>query len=534
MMKNFISKYKSILYVLALFFMTVSCENELDLQPLSSQTADITFEDPNAYKEFLAKIYGGFSLRGQNASGNLDDILGVDGNFSNYLRLLFTIQQLSTDEAIIAWNDQTIHDIHNHVWTSGDVFITATYARIYFQIGLANQFMRETEESVLDSRGVDESLKQEISGFRDEARFLRAFSYWHGIDMFGDLPLVDETDPVGAFFPEQTSRSEIFNYVESELLDIESRLPDPRQNEYGRADKAYVWMLLAKLYLNAEVYTGTDRYEDALDFTNRILSANYSLAPQYEYLFLADNDRNGAQNEIIYPFRFDGLTNGAFGGTTYLVHAAIGGSMDPNAYGVNTGWGGIRTTSAFVAKWDDISGSTDSRAMFYTDGQTLEISNPFDFTEGYAVPKYKNLDINGNQGSDESGNLVDVDFPTFRLADAYLMYAEIFLRGGGGDASTALGYINELRERAFGNSNGNITLSELTLDFILDERSRELYWENHRRTDLVRFGQFSDQGIWPWKGNIASGKTTEKFRDLFPIPSAEINANPNLNQNEGY
>ncbi|MEC3907630.1 RagB/SusD family nutrient uptake outer membrane protein [Tamlana sp. 2201CG12-4] len=535
-MKNIKNKLKfrlKLVALLSVFFIT-SCEKELDLQPLSSQTSDITFQNEDAYKQFLAKIYGGFSLTGQDTSGSFDDIAGIDGNFSNYLRLLFTIQELSTDEAIIAWNDQTIHDIHNHVWTSGDAFITATYARIYFQVGLINQFLRETEESVLDSRGVGAELKKDISGFRDEARFLRAFSYWHGLDMFGDLALVDENDIVGAFFPEQTSKEEVFDYLESELLDIESRLPNPRQNEYGRADKGYVWMLLAKLYLNAEVYTGAERYADAFEYTSKVINGGYTLVPNYNYLFLADNDRNGAENEIIYPFLFDGLANGSFGGTTYLVHAAIGGDMDPSVFGVNGGWGGLRTTSVFVDKWSDITGATDSRAMMHTSGQTLEIDNPFDFTQGYAITKYRNVDVNGNIGSDPSGNNVDVNFPVFRLADAYLMYAEIVLRGGGGDMDTAVGYINELRERAYGNSSGNVSIADLDLEFILDERSRELYWENHRRTDLIRFNQFSENGIWPWKGNIAAGKTTESYRDLYPVPSAELNANPNLIQNEGY
>ncbi|WP_299311463.1 RagB/SusD family nutrient uptake outer membrane protein [uncultured Aquimarina sp.] len=525
----------SAVLILLMLLVLASCADELDLEPLSAQTSEVTFENPEAYKQFLAKIYGGISLTGQDTSGNFDDIAGINGNFSNYLRLLFTTQELATDESIIAWNDQTIHDIHNHVWTSSDIFITAMYARVYFQVGLVNQFLRETESGVLDERGnVDATLREEIAGFRDEARFMRAFSYWHGIDMFGEIPLVDENDPVGAFFPEQMSRIDMFNYIESELLDIETRLPNPRQNEYGRADKGIVWMLLAKLYLNAEVYTGTGRYTDAFEYTNRIINGGYGLVSNYNYLFLADNDRNGAEAEIIYPILFDGIANGSFGGATYLVHAAIGGDMNPADFGVNSGWDGLRSTSAFVDKFDDISGNTDTRAMFHTGGQTLEIENPFDFRQGYAVTKYRNVDVNGNIGSDASGNNVDVNFPMFRLADAYLMYAEIFLRGGGGDANTAIGYINDLRERAYGDPSENISIADLKLDFLLDERSRELYWECHRRTDLIRFGQFSDQGIWPWKGNIAAGRTTEKFRDVYPMPSAELNANPNLIPTPGY
>ena len=122
----------------------------------------------------------------------------------------------------------------------------------------------------------------------------------------------------------------------------------------------------------------------------------------------------------------------------------------------------------------------------------------------------------------------------FRLADAYLMYAEAVLRGGGGSTSTAVDYINEIRQRAYGNAGGNISESDLTLDFIIDERSRELFFEAHRRTDLIRFGEFSDQGIWQWKGNVPQGTTTDSFRDLMPIPATDLGINTNLTQNPGY
>ncbi|TAI49579.1 RagB/SusD family nutrient uptake outer membrane protein [Flagellimonas allohymeniacidonis] len=528
-------KTKRIYYIGISMLLTVlvgSCESELDLEPITSQTADKVFEDPLAYKQFLAKIYGGIAINGQ-AAGDAD-IQGIDGNFSNYLRLLFTVQELSTDQAIIAWNDGTIHDIHNHVWTPANEFLSAMYSRIYFQVGMVNQFLRETTEAKLDERGVDTALRAEIQLFRDEARFMRALSYWHGIDNFGNIPFVTETDKVGNFFPEQRSRGEVFEFIESELLEIKDSLLDPRGNEYGRADKAAVWMLLAKLYLNAEVYTGVARYSDALPYIVNVIESGYTLSPNYNYLYLADNDRNGAENEVIFSVLFDGINNAGFGGTTYLTHAAIGGTMNPAEFGVNGGWWGIRTTENFVQKFADISGDTDSRAMFYTDSQTLEIEDPFNFQNGYAVTKYRNVDVNGAIGSDVSGNIVDIDFPMFRLADAYLMYAEVFVRGAGGDQATALNYVNLLRERAYGDTSGNITASELNPDFILDERSRELYWECHRRTDLIRFGQFSSQGIWPWKGNVPEGRTTESFRDLYPIPVADVIANPNITQNDGY
>ena len=178
--------------------------------------------------------------------------------------------------------------------------------------------------------------------------------------------------------------------------------------------------------------------------------------------------------------------------------------------------------------------SGDARGMFHTDGQNLEIENPFSFTDGYAITKWRNVDVNGNIGVDGSGTFVDIDFPIFRLADAYLMYAEAHLQGGGGDASTAVSYINMVRQRAYGSSVGNIGSGLLNMEFVMAERSRELYWESHRRTDLIRYGQFSDQGVWPWKGGVQAGKITEPTRDLFPIPADDMIANPNLVQNPGY
>ncbi len=625
--------------VFALFF--TSCESELDKEPITDLTEAQAFADPDSYKEFLARVYAGLAVSGQQGPAGQPDIQGIDEGFSNYTRQFWKHQELTTDEAIIAWNDGTIHDLHNQVWTTSNEFVRAMYDRIYFQIGIANQFLRETTDAKLDSRGVEASLKAEIQLFRAEARFMRALSYWHAIDFYGNIPFVTDEDAVGNFFPEQKPRAEVFSFIESELKAIEGTLKPAGQNDYGRADQGAADMLLAKLYLNAEVYTGSGKYTEAMQYITKVISSGYSLAPTYKNLFLADNDVNNASNEIIFAVRFDGQRTTGYGGTTFLIHASVGGKMTASDFGVNSGWGGIRTTknlvqkfeggvdinvlnnglgtksdvwglvgSATVNSWDgpdmemyvtgtnsyalyanltagemkfrqndswddpnlnygdnDANGSIetgganiavpsdgiyfvemdlgnltysltsvegDSREMFFTEDQALEIEDPFDFTQGYAITKFKNVDVNGNQGSDSSGEFVDTDFPMFRLADAYLMYAEAFLRGGGGDAGTAVGYINMLRERAYSGANGNISAGELDLNFILAERSRELYWEGHRRTDLIRFGQFSDQGEWPWKGGVMEGKTTESFRDIYPIPSSDIIANPNLIQNDGY
>jgi len=511
-----------------------SCTKDLDVVPIDpdEQTAVTLYDNPDAYRQVLAKIYAGLALTGQRGPDGSGDIAGIDEGFSSYMRDYWYHQELTTDEALIGWNDQTIKDFHYMNWGASDIFIRGMYSRIFYQITLANEFIRQASDGNLDSRGLTDAQKTEVRLYRAEARFLRAFSYWHALDLFGgNVPFVTEADEVGAFLPEQTNASDLFNYIESELKDVETLLAAPKANEYARVDKAAAWMLLAKLYLNAEVYIGTPKYTECLTYVNKVIAAGYSLDPVYKNMFLADNNNSP---EIIWAVAFDGLRSQTWGGTTFIIHAAIGGNMDPANFGVDAAWGGTRTTSAFVDKFADISGNTDSRAMFFTDGQKLAIKDVSLFTDGYAIAKWSNKTSTGSNGSDAT--FPDTDLPIFRLADAYLMYAEAFLRGGSGaDGATALGYVNALRQRAYGDTSGNIQQQDLSLDFILDERARELYWEAYRRTDLVRFGKFtSGTYVWPWKGGVADGQSVDSRFKIFPLPSADVAANPNLTQNPGY
>ena len=530
-LRQHISKIGILLF--ALLFS--SCIDDLDQSNPDSGSLlseEEVFTDPDSYVQFMAKLYAGLATTGQEGPAGNPDITGIDEGESQYIRGYWLMQELTTDEAVIAWNDKTIKDFHYQTWTSGDAFINATFSRLDFQVKNCNEFIRQTSDEKLDARGIDGELRTNIQTYRAEARFLRALSYWHFLDLFGSVGLVTEESPTDFFLPEQASRQELFDFVETELLAITETLPQVGVNEYPRADRGAAWMLLAKLYMNAEVYTATARYADALPYVENIIGAGYALHDSYEELFFADNDTNGAQNEFIFAVAYDGIRTQTFGGTTFLTHAPIGGTMDPENFGVNGGWAGIRTTSALVSKFQM---GEDAREQFYMDGQSLEIEDISSFTDGFSISKWRNIDINGNQGSDTTGDFADIDFPMFRLADAYLMYAEIFVRGSGGSQSDALNYVNLVRERAFGNSSNNISGGELTLDFILNERGRELHWECHRRTDLIRFRKFTGGSyIWPWKGNVPNGAPTPSFRNLFPIPANAIAGNPNLTQNPGY
>lgn len=530
---------KKIIYIIALvalgsFFN--ACTKDLDTSPIDPDevTSGNAFNNPEAYTQFLAKIYGGLALGGNEGDG-AGDISGIDGGFSPYLRQYWYHQELTTDEAVIAWEDQTIKDFHYQQWGSTDVFINAMYSRIVYQASLVNEFLRQTTEGVLNDRGESDEWKAKVAEYRLEARFLRVLSYWHGLDLFGGTILVTEDDPIGdpTFYPTRVSKQDMFNFIESELLDIEGQMMAARTNEYGRVDQVAAWTLLAKLYLNAEVYIGTPKYTECLTYCNKINASNYALAPTWQQLFWANNDMDAStMQEIIFPVRFDGVHEQTNGGTTFIVNASVGGNMNKEDYGIpgdNGGWSGTRVTPQFVEKFDQ---DNDQRATFFTDGQNLSIDDINLFAEGYAYPKFVNYSIiDGEKVNGSDGNFVDTDFPMFRLADVYLMYAEAILRGGsGGNEGDAINYVNELRTRA-----GVPTVSSLDLDFILDERARELGWECQRRTDLIRFGKFSESTyVWQWKGNVKQGQSTDSKYDIFPIPNSEVNSNPNVTQNTGY
>lgn len=199
------------------------------------------------------------------------------------------------------------------------------------------------------------------------------------------------------------------------------------------------------------------------------------------------------------------------------------------SYGIDGCWWGTRVRPEAYAKF----GADPRGSFFYTAGQANNIASISNFTDGVAAPKFSNKTAAGADGSNSTH--VDTDFPMFRLGDAYLMYAEAVVRGGGGSRPTALGYINALRQRAYGNATGNIVDATMTLPFILDERTRELLWEGHRRTDLVRFGLFTGNGyIWQWKGGLQPGSSTDGHLNLYPIPAGQLSANSNLQQNPGY
>lgn len=528
-----------ILLAALLVAVSTGCTKKLDLVPLNDVTADAVYSTPEGYKQALAKVYGAFALTGNTGGSGAPDIssqiINDEGN-SDFLRLYFNLQELTTDEASWTWqNDAGVRGMKEMEWSANNPLIAGVYYRAFYQITVANDFIRQSTDDRVSGRNIGGAAADEIRKYRAEARFLRAFQYWVLMDLFANPPFVDENSPVATGLPPQISRGELFAFIESELLAIESELHTVRTAEYGRADQAAAWALLARLYLNAQIYTGTERNSDAITFCKRIIEAGYTLHPNYRHLTTADNHLNTDEN--IFMIAYDARYTQNWGGTSYLAHgpAAVPGSIS----GTSGTWGGLRHTQQFVGLFADPSGNTDERAQFYTTGQNLIMEQLYTGTDGYSSHKYRNLTRTGAPApnADPNGNWADIDFPLFRLGEIYLIFAEAVLRGGsGGSTAEALQYINQLRTRAYGGSTaGNISAGQLTLDFILDERGRELYYEAHRRTDLVRYNRFTTAAyLWAWKGGVAAGRAVDARYNIFPLPATDLSSNPTLQQNSGY
>ncbi|MET4082777.1 hypothetical protein ABIB40_002741 [Pedobacter sp. UYP30] len=528
-------KFKS---YLVLFFITFgflgSCTKDLDKPPIDSKitTSATVFDNPQAYKQFLAKLYGSLTLTGQKGEAGAPEISAPDEGTTSFLRELWSAQEVTTDECLNAWGDPGLVEYHGFVWSDANSYVKLMYERIFINIAYCNEYIRATNEKL---PSLDGALQTDVKRYAAEARFLRAYYYWCALDLYGNVPFVTEKDKPGAYLPKQISRKDLFDYVASELTAIIPDLADAGANEYARADKAAAWALQARLYLNGEVYTGKPYYTEAITACKNIMSSGrFQLHPKYTDLFLADNDK--WRDEIILPIACDGTNTRDYGGTTFIVHASVGGSEDPALqFGIASGgWSGNRITTTFANKFADQTGNTDKRALFYTQGQDLEISKPTIFTQGYLSTKFRNVTSTKTIG--KNSTFVDTDFPLFRLGEVYLNYAEAVIRGGaGGDMGTALTLVNNLRTRAYGGSTGNINSGQLTLNFMIDERGRELHWEAIRRTDLIRFNLFTTGAyLWDWKGNVKGGKAVDAHFRIFPIPSSDLLVNTNLVQNPGY
>ncbi|WP_269224018.1 RagB/SusD family nutrient uptake outer membrane protein [Flavobacterium sp. IMCC34518] len=507
--------------VMLVFF--ASCVDDLNTEPKVELTLDkLLAKDPQAVEGMVSKIYGTFALSGPDGPGSTD-VVTKDAGEAAFLRGIINLEDFSADGVKNRWGDDGLDQLTTTTgWNPGNKFFRYLFDRAYYTIPQSNnliKILKETKTAIPDK-------ENHIA----ELRFLRCLAYYYVIDCFGKGPLVTDADINSTTPKKESTRKELFDFVEKDLLEAEQTITSTKS--YGKANKAAVQMLLAKLYLNAEVYTGTARYNDALTYVNKVLAdSQYSLAPNYVSIFSGDNNTSP---EIIYTLIADAVVSQSYGNTTYIVNGSLSNeTVDPNLFGAKDGWGGHRATKAWYGLFNggDLLGSNDVRSkLFWTTGHSYEMNNYKTWTDGYPSVKFRNSNFSGTS---ISTSFSGTDFPLFRLADAYLMYAECVLRGAtAGNASQALTYVNAIITRSKGDA---ITASQLNLNFLIDERARELNFEGQRRTDLIRFGKFTGGSyLWPWKGGTKGGTSIPDTYKLYPIPTSALQANSNLTQNPGF
>ena len=533
-----------------------SCVKDLDVEPIDpSLQSDVTPE------QLFNKCYSVFATSGNNGGDDNVDVAGLDGGFQHKFRQMWNSNELTTDEAICGWGDEGISSYCHNSYDASHPMLRGYYYGLCIGITFCNQYLEVFND-------YDATMSAEI-------RFLRAFQFYLLTDAFGNIPF---TTKISGDNPEQYSRAQVCEFIESELKDIIGEgsgsqvLSDPMPKNYGqegfgRVDKAAAWMLLARLYLNSQVYTGTPRWAEARDYAKKVMDSSYKLFTNdyegvgidgvtrkfsaYQMLFMGDNGTNGAMVEAVFPVIQYGTRTTSWGGSNFLICSTFDGDMHPYPYDAtevnglynNSTWGGNRARPELIKKffsdieapeghaYDVAAAAGDDRALFETEGRHLNVENESDFKYGYATAKFTNFKCDGSKGSDIT--FADAQLMYMRAAEAYLTYAEAVTRlaGSGAAPADAVDAINKVRERAHATKKASYSLND-----ILDEWSREFYFEGRRRVDLIRFGKFggTTDYKWQWKGGAYAGRDFEAYRNVFAIPNDDILANHNLKQNEGY
>lgn len=512
-----------------------ACTDDLDQYPNIEETSITVYSDASNYISVLAKCYASFVTAGQEKGGGDEDLSSNNGY--DYMRCYFNVQEAGTEEIGSTWIEgDNIADLTYLTWDANDPWVADMYYRCYYSISLCNEFLKHCTDAEIASFTADEQA--EIQVYKAEARFLRAMAYFHALDLFHDIPYADENTIGSSTLPEEWTAPKIFNFITKELRECSETMTNASTTTYGHAPRAAAWMLLSRLYLNAEVYEVGNRYDSCMLYCQKVIDEGYQIESDYASLFNADNDqRVGSGHEIIFPLVVDSEYVMSWGATTYLICGEVDTDNGPTAssVGVASAWSMFRVRGELSALFDL---DNDTRAMLYSTGQTQYMENGVtDRTGGYFSTKWSNLTDGGEVASNTSNDGVNTDFPMFRLADAYLMYAESAARTNS-NLGNAVIYVNKLQSRA---NLSNVSEADLTATtdgipykFFLDERGRELFWECVRRTDLIRFNCFTgDNYVWEWKGGVKNGTSVADKYNIYPIPATEISANPNLS-NEDY
>ena len=545
-----------------------SCMSDLD-----KGNIDPTVQSEPNLTALYSKCYAGLIMEGMDGAA---DFTVDNAGKSTLVRNIFNANVLSTDEGICWWTDGGLEDYGvNQPKTNSDA-IRYLYYRMITNISYCNHYM--------ELSGAQQDLTKLA-----EVRLIRAYLYYQMLDLFGDpsfIPAVSTDMPKQAhaynqkYDESQTytraqllalGREFLFTWVENELKTAEADLLDahPKTDSdanYGRVDKASAWLLLSRLYLNAGTYLNDDGqnnpyWSEALTYAEKVINSGYSLFDDskmsaaakasgytpYDLLFMGDNGSNGASCEAIFPLLQDGKTTKGWGGSMFFVAAMWNADMatvtGQDAATTQATWAGMRCRPQLLEKFTNNPSSfvgktakeiramgIDDRAIFWGKDHTLSVLPNDQFANGVTTPKWSNNYSSG--GTPHDGENVDIDFFLFRVAEAYLNAAEAASHQG--DAGKVKTYMDAIRNRAHAT-----VRSSYTLDDILDERAREMYFEGIRRPDLIRNNKFGGLNVtYGWEGKGGSenytGAPFEKYLNVYPIPSTEIMANSNLVQIDGY
>lgn len=514
-MKTYNKRY---IILVCICFMSFSC-TDLEETVYDQLTTENFFKTEEDVVSAFAPAYSSYRTLVSNHKG------------SWYWVSLNTVDETVTPVRGSAWFDGGIHTrLYLHDWTSDENALTQTWRQMYGGINTCNRLIYQFENAEFEV--------PDIEGVIAELKVARAFWYYLLIDFYGNVPIVTQYDVPDGFLPETSSRSDVFDFIVSELLENMDKLSEEAdQSTYGRWNQWNAKHLLARMYLNAEVWKGIPMWDECIAVCDEIMgSGNYVLESSYKSSFVTDNENS---SEITFAIPFDEIYTA--GSSRFHVHMWTLHGLSRETFNAQTGfWGGISATPSFIETYDPddmrlnlswLSGpqyASDGTPLYCAGWRSEDAGKPLDYTkdiddltdagehQGYRLFKYEIVN--------EVTNSMSNDFVFFRYADVYFMKAESLYRKG--DKPGAVTLINKVRERAFEPDKG-ITAAILDDERFLKEYAWEFAQEGHRRQQLIRFGKFTT-GTWSFHN------PSEPFRVLFPIPRQERLANPNLDQNDGY
>ena len=534
------------IFALPLLVLSLSFTSCLDETPKDQIPESEIYDSANSlYVNAVASLY--------NYIGAHEEGEGLQGT----CRGIYDYNTLTTDEAIIPirggnWYDGGLwKNMYDHTWTATDTDLYNVWKYLYKVIVLSTKSLETIDQhkSLLNEQQRDE--------YKAEVRAVRAMFYYYAMDMFGRIPVLESSEQKTADI-RQSNRSNVFKYIVKELQTVAPLLPNEHSNlqgnYYGRVTRPVAWFLLAKLALNAEVYTDdnwTDSYRPdgktimfdvdgtqknawltCIHYCNLIASAGYSLESDYTKNFAVHNENSNENiftipldkmlylNEFHYLFRSRHYAHGgAYGGASENGTCATLHTMA--VYGYNTSSPDARLDMNFYTGKVEVDGSY----VTLDDGTPLEYkplaveqnltASPYIETAGARMKKYE---VDRTAYSD--GRMPDNDIVLYRYADVMLMKAEAKVRNG----ESGYDELNAVRNRV------GMPSLPATLDNILNERLLELVWEGWRRQDMIRFGIYNKQ----YDIHTPSEADKKGYTTVFPIPGKARELNPNLEQNPGY